>query len=581
MKNILKKMLCTALAFAMIFGGGALAQNVGDKIGEVLSTDIVTYIEGIKVPSFNIAGRTAIVVENLNAMGLPFGVQYDDSTRTLTISESDIFGTGGRDYFHFADSESSMPIGTPIMDVLYTDIKTYYDFAELESFNIGGFTCVYATDLAELYGVSKWNEDDRTVHISKKKEDVVVAISKTASTSKLPAEESVIERTETMDRWGAPAKSHLIKGGDGTFFTIEISESVNIEQYDNNFRHLSSFTLKKKLPIFGAFYEGEEYNYIAYGQENLSDSDTKEVIKIVAYDKNFKEAWEVGIKGCKTAIPFDASSSQMCEDGKHLVLHTSRTQYKEANGTRPQTQLTVIIDKETKKVINPLDKFQENHTSHALKEFVKIDNGRLITANYSDASPTRGAFLQELDFNGKLLHTQSLFTVGGPLGANCTGAMIGGFEVSKKGYLVSMSTIDHSLVTNYTNVNMEGIETENRDVYLLWADKNTWNVRRTAITDYGRDKLTASVPYLVKLSDGNFMMLWQRFSDDSNHSDTLSYVFIDPEGNQIGEILTAKGRLSESCVPTEIDGKVIWYVNTGNTREFYKVDADPMSAILK
>ena len=92
MKNILKKTLCTALAFAMILGGGALAQNVGDKIGEVLSTDIVTYIEGIKVPSFNIAGRTAIVVENLNAMGLPFGVQYDDSTRTLTISESDIFG---------------------------------------------------------------------------------------------------------------------------------------------------------------------------------------------------------------------------------------------------------------------------------------------------------------------------------------------------------------------------------------------------------------------------------------------------------------------------------------------------------
>ena len=227
-----------------------------------------------------------------------------------------------------------------------------------------------------------------------------------------------------------------------------------------------------------------------------------------------------------------------------------------------------------------MDKFQENHTSHALKEFVKIDNGRLITANYSDASPTRGAFLQELDFKGKLLHTQSLFTVGGPLGANCTGAMIGGFEISKKGYLVSMSTIDHSLVTNYTNVNIEGIETENRDVYLLWADKNTWNVRRTAITDYSRDKLTASVPYLVKLSDGNFMMLWQRFSDDSNHSDTLCYVFIDPEGNQIGEILTAKGRLSESCVPTEIGGKVIWYVNTGNTREFYKVDADPMSAIV-
>ena len=177
------------------------------------------------------------------------------------------------------------------------------------------------------------------------------------------------------------------------------------------------------------------------------------------------------------------------------------------------------------------------------------------------------------------MHTQSLFSVGGPLAANCTGAMIGGFEVSQDGYLVSMSTIDHSLATNYTDVSIEGIETENRDVYLLWADKSTWQVRRTRITDYSEEKLSASVPYLVKLKDGNFMVLWQRFTDDSNVSNTLCYAFIDSSGNQIGETLTAEGQLSESCHPIEKDGKVVWYVNTGHSREFYAVNADPSQSL--
>ena len=580
MKNIFKTALCGCMALIMTTGHCTFAANVGDKIEKVLSTDIVTYIEGIKVPSFNIAGRTAVVVENLNAMGLPFGVSYDDLTRTLTISDSDIFGTGGRDYFHFAGNESSLPIGTPVMDVLYTDIKTYYDFAELESFNIGGFTCVYATDLAEHYGVSKWNEEERTVNIYRKKGDIIASISKESATHKLPAEESVITRDETMDRWGSPAKSYLLEGENGTYVAVQISDTINVETYDSNLSHISSVKIKKELPIFGGFYAGEEYNYIAFGQENLNDSDSKTVIKIVVYDKKFKKVKEVAINNCKTSIPFDASAGEMTENDDYLVLHTSRSQYLEENGARPQTQLTIIIDKKTWSVVNPLDKFQENHTSHALREFVKIDNGKIITANYSDTTPVRGAFLQKLDFDGKLYRTQSLFSVGGPLAANCTGAMIGGFEVSEDGYLVSMSTIDHSLATNYTNVNIEGIETENRDVYLLWADKNTWQVRRTRITDYSEEKLSASVPYLVKLKDGNFMVLWQRFSDDSNVSNTLCYAFIDSLGNQIGETLTAEGRLSESCRPIERRGKVMWYVNTGINREFYEVDADPSTAEL-
>ena len=570
-----KKLLCTSLAAVIVSAShGSFALNIGDTVGKVLSTDIVTYIDNIQVPSFNIAGRTAVVVENLNAMGLSFGVSYDDSARTLTIADSDIFGSGGRGYFHFEGNTSAHPVGTPVMDVLYTDIKTVYNETQLESFNIGGFTCIYADDLAKICGTYEWSEETRTVNVYHNTKASPAVLQTKAAQHILPAEESVITKDETFDRWGSPATSHLIKNDDGTYFTVEISEHVNIESYDSNFNYLSSFAIKKELPLFGTLYVGKDFNYIAFGQENLLDDNSREVIRIVIYDKSFVKISEVSINNCKTAIPFDASGAQMHEDDRYLVLHTSRSQYRDENGQRPQTQLTVIIDKHTWTVSNMLGKFQYNHTSHALRQFVRIDNGRLITANYSDAAPIRGAFVQELDFSGRVLHTQSIFNVGGPLAANCTGAMTGGLEVSDSGYLVSMSSIDHSLPTGYSSINIEGIDRENRDIYLLWTDKNTWEMRHTCLARYTGVGLTGSVPYLVKLNDTSFMVLWQRFTDYSNESDTLCYAFVDKDGKQIGQTQTVRGRLSQSCQPIESDGRVVWYVNTPDGRKFYSLDAD-------
>ena len=86
-----------------------------------------------------------------------------------------------------------------------------------------------------------------------------------------------------MDRWGSPAKSYLLEGENGTYIAVQISDTINVETYDSNFSHISSVKIKKELPIFGGFYAGEEYNYIAFGQENLNDSDSKTVIKILNF----------------------------------------------------------------------------------------------------------------------------------------------------------------------------------------------------------------------------------------------------------------------------------------------------------
>lgn len=573
MKNITKKLIGTALVLAVMSPfTNAFASNVGDKIEKVLSTNIVTNIEGVRVPSFNIAGRTAVVVENLNAMRLPFEVWYDDTTRTLSISE----GKGGeRDYFHFADNNSDAPIGTPIMDVLYTDIETFYHGKKLESFNIGGFTCIYATDLADLYGRYTFNESTRTVDIFRQREEAKGEVTSTQTSRKLPAEESIIKKSDITDRWGKPEKSYLFQNSDGTYCAVEVSGDINIETYDSNFKSVSSSKIKLSYPIFGGFLAGEEYNYIVTGQENEKESDSLTVINISVYDKKFKKIKDVPVKGCRTIVPFDASNVSLTENEKFLVLHTARSQYKEENGLSPQTQLTVIVDKESWTVTNSLDKFQPSHTSHALKGYVRFDKNRIVTAGYSDAAPVRGAFVQEAEASGKLLSTTTVFSVPGPASANCTGAMLGGFEISDDFYITAISTIDHSLATDYSDTYIEGIAVEKRDVVITSTDKDKKRTTLTPLTYYSDSEKTASVPYLVKLENGNFMVLWQRFEASASKSETFCYAFIKEDGTLIGEARSCNGYLSGACRPVEIDGKVMWYTNTPSGRVFYEIDSDP------
>ncbi len=574
MRKGFKRLLCTAFILPLIGSASAIntsAYRIGDVIGKVLSTDIVTYVEGVRVASYNIKGRTAVVAQDLNKLGtgLNFGVIFDEASRVLSITNRDENGYGSQEQLVYQESGKKKPVGTPVENVLYTDITANFEGNQLESFNIRGYTCIYADDLGKLCGTYVWDENARTVKVFRTGA-YVPHIDAVDSIHKLPAQDSVINRDFTTERWGESEKSYLVQNSDGTLCAVEIDEHINLETYDSSFNHISSFAIAKELPLFGGLYFGKEYNYIATGQENLSEDNAREVIRISVYNKSFAKIRDISITNCKTAVPFDASNADMCEDDNYLILHTSRSQYLDENNSRPQTQLTVIIDKKTWQVTNILGKFQYNHTSHALKEYVAMDGGRIITANYSDAAPLRGAFLQEIDSHGMLLYTRSIFGVGGALAANCTGAMIGGLEVSDTGYLVTVSSIDHTLPTYYSNVNIGGIERENRNIFLLWTDKNTWEIKQTPLAAYSSANLTGSVPYIVKLKNGNFMVLWQQFTD-AQESETMCYTFVDGSGNKLTPSYTASGRLSKGCQPIEVDGKVMWYVNSSRGRTFYSV----------
>ncbi len=567
--KLLKFKKILALTMAMTIPSFCVhAYNVGDVIGTILSTDIVTYVDSKPATSYNISGRTAIITQELTNFGLD--VMFDEATRVLTISK----GSGIPSTFSVPLDKSDIPVGTPIGNVLYTDITTNFEGAPITSFNIGGLTCVYAEDFAKFYGTLAWDEEARTVNIAKPKIPEMENV-KISSGRELGYSSNPLTLEDTIGRFGSVKKSHLVYKEDDTFYTVEAGDKINIEKYNADFNHVSSFTVSYELPIFGAFYNGKDYNYIAFGEENQAENNAKKVIKIVAYDKTFKKVKEYSVNNCATTVPFDASGCEITENDKYIILHTARSQYKDEYKESPQTQLTVIIDKKTSRVTNTLGKFQPNHTSHALNTLAIADGDIFVTADLSDAAPQRGIILRTLNSTGNVTSERNIYPISGKLGANSTGVMTGDLKLTKTGYLISMSAIDPTAALSYDNFSIEGAEYQNRNAYVIWAKKGSTEIKTTLLAEFHGTKSTASAPMLTPLSDGNYLALWAVFSNSPSSSGDLIGVFcavIDENGNQIGTTKKLSDvRLSDSS-PIVANNQLIWYVNTASGRTLYTID---------
>lgn len=134
--------------------------NVGADVGDVLHTDIKAYIDGKPIRSFNIAGRTVIVAEDLRNYG--FNVAWSPEEKSLTITEGNKYITSG--YVH---QQNTMPVGAKAMDVLFTDIKTYVGKTKVTSYNVNGLTTIYIDDLDE-FGNVIWDQNTRTISFTRK-----------------------------------------------------------------------------------------------------------------------------------------------------------------------------------------------------------------------------------------------------------------------------------------------------------------------------------------------------------------------------------------------------------------------------
>ena len=150
----MKKLIITligALTVLCALGVTAYAAN-GDIAGTLYTTDILTRVDGMDIPSYCIDGKTLIAVEDLRNFG--YTVVYDDSVRTLfatynnetykpgmgTVERGTVGGTAG--YYY------------------ETDIKVLVNGKYIPSYAIDGVMVVVVEDLGQADYFAAYSYDD-------------------------------------------------------------------------------------------------------------------------------------------------------------------------------------------------------------------------------------------------------------------------------------------------------------------------------------------------------------------------------------------------------------------------------------
>ncbi|MCK9477926.1 MAG: hypothetical protein M0R40_00280 [Firmicutes bacterium] len=154
----MKRILFLTVTLLMLFSMITCINAQGEIIGEVLNTDIIAYIDGLPIQSYNINGWTGIVAEDLRNYG--FEVYWFEEERALYISYYQ--NPGFTIIADYVPQKNDMPVGSHAMDVFKTDIKTYVAGEEAEGYNIGGETIIFI-DWLQCYGDVQWVESERKI----------------------------------------------------------------------------------------------------------------------------------------------------------------------------------------------------------------------------------------------------------------------------------------------------------------------------------------------------------------------------------------------------------------------------------
>jgi hypothetical protein len=294
-----------------------------------------------------------------------------------------------------------------------------------------------------------------------------------------------------------------------------------------------------ELPVYGAFFSGDKFNFIVFGQRNTEQNDSKEVIRIVKYDKSFNRLGSVSVNGgdAKTRIPFNLGCPRMAENGDTLILHTSRELYT-IRGENHQANLTISIDTAKMTATFVGTNYPENYVSHSFDQYVLFDGDMPVFLDHGDAAP-RSVVLHRPVTPSSYFNCDraTMFPIPGKDGANATGVSVGGFEMSEKNYLTAISTIDHSKVTEYTDFSLVGLDDDRRDIVVCILPRDFEDgaeAKQITIGRYIGTKLYASTPKLIANGNDTFIVLWQEFSHNGDHGAVIAQI-IDGYGKTVGD----------------------------------------------
>ena len=170
----MKKVFALALTLALTAGLTVNAHAAGEIIDHALYTDIVTEIDGHPIASYNVGGRTAVMVQDLNGYG--FYVYWNEDARAVYVwPESARPGGVSVETPDYVPQPPEGEVGEAAYPIYASDVKVYVAGAETESFNIGGHVMVYLSDLLP-YGELRWNEEEKLAQFQVAEDPAALAL---------------------------------------------------------------------------------------------------------------------------------------------------------------------------------------------------------------------------------------------------------------------------------------------------------------------------------------------------------------------------------------------------------------------
>ena len=377
--------------------------------------------------------------------------------------------------------------------------------------------------------------------------------------------------------YGRVINSYLYENADRSLTRVENVEGhVLVETYDSAGALRDSKTINKELSYLGGFFSGAEYNYMVFGQSNLQEDDSAEVLRIVKYSKDFKRLQSASVCGANTYIPFDAGSLRMAEADGKLYVYTCHEMYDEGDGLHHQANMTFVI-KEADMTIE--DSYYDvmnigyGYVSHSFNQFIQADDSYVYRVDHGDAYP-RGISLTRCKIGDAITNVAYTipFEIEGMTGFNYTGVSVGGFELSSDTCLIAGNSIPQGEDYNENY--------DQRNIFLTVTDKDLNHTDTIWLTDYTEGSgITVNTPHLVKLGDDQFLLMWEEYNQSTGNT-AAKMLALDGYGNLASDIVRTNMRLSD-CHPIMCsDGYVRWYQSDGNRTVLYKIDPFALSDLV-
>ena len=360
------------------------------------------------------------------------------------------------------------------------------------------------------------------------------------------------KNTYAYNRWSKIYNSYLAEDPNGGYVRVEYTGArVHVELYDKNLQFRGHRELEPELPLFGGYYTDGTHHFLVFGQENPKEYDTTEVIRVVKYSSTWERMDAVSAFGFATTVPFDAGNLRMTDQDGILYIRTSHEMYASSDGKNHQSNLSLHINISD---MTLADYYQYGYVSHSFNQFIINDGNYIVKADHGDAYPRSVVLYRD--------GTQvDVLPIKGSVGNNDTGVKLGGLSHSAKNYLVVGTSIDQeSSSTSFSGQQNLFVTVTPKADFTESATKLIWLTSHTG-------GVTFTTPYLVKISDSSFCVLW-------TENGTLCYTFLNGSGKITTDIYRKTAFTLSDCQPIYADGAVRWYVTNGSTVKFYSINPD-------